>query len=128
MKKTAILFLAVVLLLSISVVALFGCSLFKGIKLDEVKSNLKNAGYEITVMTGEEYEKWEDADPFVTTGELETYLYAVKGSDYIHIFFFTNNDTASYNSDILVYPELYSGQSNNVIYYATKQARKDAKL
>ena len=128
MKKTKILILLVAVFMAISVVSLMGCGLFKEIKLSEVQANLKNAGYEVNVMTGEEYVQTEDADPFVTSGELETYLYAVKGNDLIHMFFYYTVDDASWDHDAMIYPGLLSGQSNRVVYFATKQARKDAKL
>ncbi len=128
MKKTKILILLVAVLMAISVVSLMGCGLFKEIKLSEVQANLKNAGYEVNVMTGEEYVQTEDADPFVSAAELETYLYAVKGNELIHVFFFYTIDQASWANDAMIYPTLYSGQSNKVVYFATKQARKDAKV
>ena len=128
MKKPSALLLIITILLMVSAVSFMGCGLFKEIKLSEVKTNLENANYTVTVMTGEQYVQTEDADPFVSAAELETYLYAVKGNELIHVFFFYTIDQASWANDAMIYPTLYSGQSNKVVYFATKQARKDAKL
>ena len=86
MKKTLSLLLAVSFL-TIIIVSVTGCNLFKPIELDEVKTTLKNAGYTVTVMTGDEYVETEDAVGAIGAYELETYLYAVKGEDAIPIFF-----------------------------------------
>lgn len=125
MKKIISISLAVVVL-ALSVLFVAGCSLFKGINLDEVKTNLKNAGYTVTVLTGNEYVETEDAVSAIASYELENYLYAVKGEDKIHIFFFDSIDTASFNSDFINFSGLLGGQSNEVIYRGTRQAIKDA--
>ena len=128
MKKTISLVLLVSLTLTAAVVAFAGCNLFKDIKVDEVKANLEKADYAVTVMTGEEYVQQEDADPFISSSELETYLHGVKGNEVMHLFVFKSVDTASRNSDSMTYAGLLSGQSNKVVYYATQQARSDAGL
>lgn len=125
MKKTCSVLL-VVTILALSLFFVTGCSLFKGIKLDEVQTNLKNAGYTVTVMTGVEYVETEDAVPAIASYELEKYLYAVKGEDKIHIFFFDTIDTASFNSDFINFSGMLGGQHNEVIYCGTRQAIKDA--
>ena len=125
MKKTITISLAVIVL-ALSLLSVTGCSLFKGINLDEVKTNLKNAGYTVTVMTGDEYVETDDAVPVIASYELEKYLYAVKGEDEIHVFFFDTIDTASFNSDFINFNGMLSGQHNEVIYRGTRQAIKDA--
>lgn len=127
MKKTSLI-LIVALLLVFSAVSLMGCGLFKEIKFDEVKANLENAGYQVTVLTGEEYVQREDAYPSIFASELEQYINAVKGEDHIEIFFFTTVDIASSNANFITGPGLYEGQSNKVVYIGTKQARSDAKI
>ena len=57
--------------LALFVISFAGCSLFKGIDLEEVKGNLENAGYTVSVMTGEEYIDTDDAVPAITSAELE---------------------------------------------------------
>ena len=129
MKKTGILFLIVAVLLTASVVALMGCSLFKDITVDEAKSNLESAGYEVTVMTGAEYDQLEEPPyPSIQNTLLVTYLTAKKGNDVIHMFFYDTINQAESAEAFLSDPDLLSGQSNKVIYLATRQARKDAKL
>ena len=125
MKKTVV-FLLIVTILTLSVISFAGCGLFKGIQLDEVKTNLENAGYTVTVMTGDEYVETEDAVPAIGSSELDNYLYAVKGEDEIHIFFFYTIDIASFNSDFIHIKSLLGGQINEVIYRGTRQAIKDA--
>ena len=125
MKKTITISLAVIVL-ALSLLSVTGCSLFKGINLDEVKTNLKNAGYTVTVMTGDEYVETDDAVPAIASYELEKYLYAVKGEDEIHVFFFDTIDTASFNSDFINFNGMLGGQHNEVIYRGTRQAIKDA--
>lgn len=128
MKKTLSLFLITVLLLTVAVVSFTACGLFKDITPDEAKKNLESAGYKVTITSGAEYVQREDAYMIFAESELETYLYAVKGSDVIHMFFFSSVDAASMSNDHLFDPDLYEGQNNKVVYLATKQARKDAKL
>ena len=125
MKKICSLLFAVSFL-ALSVISFAGCSLFTGIDLEEVKGNLENAGYTVNVMTGDEYVETDDAVLTITSAELEKYLYAVKGEDEIHIFFFINIDTASFNSDFIYINGLLGGQHNEVIYRGTRQAIKDA--
>ena len=85
MKKTLSLLFAVSFL-TIIIVSVTGCNLFKPIELDEVKTTLKNAGYTVTVMTGDEYVETEVAVGSFGAYELEKYLYAVKGAGIRHIF------------------------------------------
>ena len=124
MKKTGLLLLVATLLLTVCAVSFMGCRL-SSMSLDEAKSNLKEAGYEVTVMTAQEYVEAGNDDYF----GLETYLYAVKGSDKIYMYFFNTVDNASDSSTFITGGSgLYSGQNNELVYLATKQARKDAKL
>ena len=125
MKRICSLLFAVSFL-TLSVISFAGCSLFKGIDLEEVKGNLENAGYTVRVMTGDEYVETDDAVPAIASFELERYLYAVKGENEIHIFFFINTDTASFNSDFINFNGMLGGQNNEVIYSGTRQAIKDA--
>lgn len=125
MKKALSLLLAASFL-ALIIVSVAGCSLFKGIRLDEVKANLENAGYTVAVMTGDEYVETKDAVPAISAAKLEKYLYAVKGDDEIHIFFFNSINTASFNSDFIHINGLLGGQHNEVICCGTRQAIKDA--
>lgn len=128
MKKTISLALAAAILLAIAVVSFSGCR-FEDISLDEAKSNLEGAGYTVTVMSGEEFADSEKNTYMIMSSELNNYLYAVKGSESIHMFFFVNVDIASNNYSFMNGPDgLLGGQNNSVVYFATKQARKDAKL
>ena len=127
MKKITIALL-IAILSAFSAFSFVGCGLFKSIKLDEAKANLENAGYAVTVMTGEEYVETEDAVSAITSSELAEYLYAVKGGDEIRLFFFYTIDDASFNSDFIVFNGQLGGQSNEVLYRGTRQAIKDAGL
>ena len=127
MKKTGS-FILVAVMLVLFVVSLTGCGLFKSIDLNEVKENLENAGYTVTVMTGAEYEATDNAAPAVSSVDLNTYLYAVKGTDEIHLFFFVSVDAASANADFIYINSATRGQNNDVVYFASKQAKKDAKI
>ena len=127
MKKTAVLLL-IVTVLTLSVLSFTGCGLFNNTSFDQAKENLKNAGYTIIEMTGKEYEETPDALPSVTSVNLERYVHAVKGSDEIHIFLFTSIDAASSEYTFMHMDDLLGGQNNQVVYFATKQARTDSKL
>ncbi|MBO4353860.1 MAG: hypothetical protein J5860_02845 [Clostridia bacterium] len=127
MKKALSLLLAVSFL-ALMIVSVTGCNLFKPIDIDEVKTTLKNAGYTVTVMTGDEYVETDGAVAAIGAYELEKYLYAVKGEDVIHIFFFVDISTASFNSDFINFDNMLGGQNNEVIYRGTRQAIKDAGL
>lgn len=129
MKKIGLLFLVFTLLVASTVVLFTGCGLFKEITVEEAKANLEAAGYEVTVMPGIEYVDSDDNPyPFILSSELDYYLYAVKGDDLIHIFFFNSIDIASQNYSFMNDAKLLSGQHNKVVYLATKQARTDAKV
>ena len=125
--KKKVLALVLVLVLLVGVIAsLSACNMFKKIKLDEVKQNLENAGYEVTVLSGEAY--CEGENPYwLNSATLNQYLKGTKGEDIIEIFFFDSTDTASHVSDTIS-TDKYTGQSSEVFYIATKQARKDAGL
>ena len=128
MKKTITLLLTAAFLLTV-VASFSGCKLFKSMTLDEAKDNLDGAGYTVTVMTGQEYVDSDENTFGLMAAELENYLYASKGSDEIHLFFFVDVDTASRNYNFMIAPnKLLGGQSNKVVYFATRQARKDAKV
>ena len=127
MKRTAALLL-VVTILTLSVLSLTGCGLFKITSFDEAKANLENAGYTVTELTGEEYVETPDALLSVSSATLERYLYAVKGSDEIHVFLFSTINTASNEATFMHMDGLLSGQNNQIVYFATKQARTDSQL
>ena len=128
MKKTLPLLLAVTILV-LSVFSFASCDLFKSIELDETKANLEAAGYTVTVISGEDYVQRDDAFPTIISSELSDYLYAVKGDEQIKIFFFYSTDDASDNYDFMQDNDLNrKGQNNNVVYLATSQAAKDAKV
>ena len=130
MKKTISALLVVAVLSAVIIASFAGCDLFKSISLDEVQANLKEAGYEVTVLTGKEYVESEDKKyDTIMEFELNNYLYAVKGKEEIHMYFFASTDIASYYEDSMtIGSTLYTGQSNELVYLGTKQARKDAKL
>lgn len=126
MKKIVSTLLIVTFLVALAAVTLTGCSLFKSISLDDVRGKLEDAGYTVTVMTGDEYVETEDAVSTIMAFELDHYLYAVKGEDVIHLFFFTSTDEASDNLSFISFKGLSQGQHNEVVYAATKQAKADA--
>ena len=127
MKRIISSLIAVALLAAIAVATLTACGLFKSITFDEAKENLENAGYEVTVMSGEEFVDWEENPyPFIMAHELENYLHAVKDDDEIYLYFFASVDQASDNYEFMTDKKLSGGQNNKVVYFATKQAKKDA--
>ncbi len=100
----------------------------KAISKDEANTNLLNAGYKVEIMDGDEFEE-SDENKFLIFGfELEYYLYAEKDEDEIHMFFFISIDAASENEPFIYYDGLKGGQINNLVYYGTKQAIKDAQI
>ncbi len=125
--KTKLLKISSFLLLLLSLFTLTSCNL-KGLTLDEAKANLEAAGYEVKIIDGATYCDSDQNEFFLFSSELENYLYAEKGDDKIHMFFFYTIDQASRNSDFIDYPDLLGGQTNQLVYCATRQARKDAKL
>lgn len=127
MKKTAVLLL-IVTVLTLSVLSFAGCGLFNNTSFDEAKENLKNAGYTVTELTGEEYVETPEALPSVSSATLERYVHAVKDSDEIHIFLFRTVQIASDEYTFMHMEGLLGGQNNQVVYFATKQARTDSKL
>ena len=129
MKRIVSIVLVTLFLFALSAFCFGGCGLFKSISLEEAKSNLESAGYEVTVMSGDDFVDLDDNGfPTITSSELKNYLYAVKGEDLIHIFFFYTTDDASDNADFIDAPKLLRGQTNEVVYLGTKQAQKDAKI
>ena len=128
MKKTVSALLIVATLLAIAALAMTGCALFKSITPEEAKTKLEEAGYQVSIMTGKEYVETDDAIPALSDIDLEYFLYAIKGNEVIYLFFFDSVDSASDNANFIFDSGLTSGQSNNVVYLATKQARKDAGL
>ena len=129
MKKRIATLLLVVLILAVSVTGLMGCGLFNTVTFEEVESNLNAAEYTVTVMSGKDYiESDKNPYPFLNEAELESYLYAVKGDDEIHVYYFRSIDIAENNYSFMSNSNLLGGQNNQIVYFATKQARKDAKV
>ena len=126
MKKNIISVFTIVLLL-VSLFMLASCS-FNAPKVEDVKANLEAIGYTVTVKTGSEYVNSDENEFNLTEAELDSYLYAKKGDDEIYMFYFFSIDLAEANKDFMNFPKLLSGQTNELIYFATRQARKDAKL
>ena len=129
MKKTISLLLIATLLLGITVACFSGCDLFHTLTIEEAEANLKEAGYTVTIKDGAEYAESDENTYYLNAAELDKYLYAEKGEDVIYMFFFNSIDLASHNYEFMIAPnKLLGGQSNNLVYFATRQARKDAKL
>ena len=126
MKKNLLKAMTFVLLLA-SLFVLASCS-FTTPTVEESKATLEAAGYTVTVRSGSEYTNSDDCEWPINDAELEYYLYAKKDSDEIYMFYFYTIDQAEFNKDFIHYNGLLSGQSNELIYFATKQARKDANL
>ena len=127
MKKSIAIVLIVAVLAAIAVSAV-GCNLFKDISIDEVKSNLEAADYQVEVLTGAQYIE-QSGNPYLLNDfDLDAYLCGVKGEEKIELFVFSSTDTASNNYDFMHSDLPASGQSNKVVYFATKQAQKDAQL
>ena len=120
--------ITVVLLLLFVALTLSSCGLFKSITVEDAKANLKAAGYEITVMSGEEYVDSSSEYPTIMSSELETYVYGKKGEDEIQLFFFYYINDASSNYSFMNNSKLLGGQSNELVYFGTRQAIKDAGL
>lgn len=127
LRTTFVLLIVVVLTLAC---LLCSCNLFKSVSAADAETNLKNAGYDVTPMTAAQYLASEDADEFIFESELDAYIYAKKGDDVIYMFFFTSTQNASNNYDRMStdFISLTSGQSNELVYFGTKQAIKDAGL
>ncbi len=127
MKRTFLKILSLFLCLSV-VGILSGCNL-KGLTVDEAKANLEAAGYTVTVRDGEEFVDSGDCQfDTIFSVELEKYLYAEKGEEKIHMYFFVTVDTASRNYDFMYMDGLRTGQNNKTVYFGTKQAIKDSKI
>lgn len=108
-------------------VGLFGCRL-TSISVEEAKSNLEAAGYEVRLVEGSE---WADSEenpyPTIMSTELDKYLEAKKDDEVIYMYFFYFTDDAS-NNYTFMNSKYTSGQNNNLVYFGTKQAIKDAGL
>ena len=130
MKLRTVLAILLVVVVLASIFALAGCNLFKSVTANQSEANLKNAGYDVTVMTGAQYVASDDADPFIFESELNNYIYAKKGDEVIYLFFFTtvNNASSNYDRMSIDYNSLRSGQSNELVYFGTKQAIADCGL
>ena len=119
---------SILLSLLVALISISGCS-FSGLTVDEAKTNLTEAGYEVRVMNGGEYlDSDENEFQTIIEAELDYYLYATKGEDKIYMFFFVSTDVASNNYSFMNMDGLRSGQNNSVVYFGTKQAIKDSKI
>ena len=129
MKKTISLLLIVALISVFAAFSFAGCGLFNTVTADEAVAKLTDAKYQVTVMTGAEYVESNQYEfEMISASDLQTYIYAVKGDDVIKMFFFDSLATADAMSNYINDDKLLSGQSNELIYLATKQARKDVGL
>ena len=126
MKQRKVSAIIISIILVVCAVSMMGCDFFKSVSADEAKANLQNAGYTIAIeMSGNEF----DRNKFnLTSGELEKYIYAYKGDDKIHIYVFRSIADAENNYSFMIESNLLGGQSNEIVYFATKQARKDAQF
>ena len=117
-----------VLCMALFVMSFLGCR-FAPLSIEEAKSNLENAGYEVKIVDGSTFvDSKENPYPFIFASELEKYLVATKDSEEIHMYFFYNVDQASNNYSMMTNSKLSSGQNNQLVYFGTKQAIKDAGL
>lgn len=122
--KLSVKLLSVFVLLFI-VFSFFGCGLFKSVSFTDAKTKLEEAGYEVKTMTGEEYvDSEENQFPTILASELENYLYAKNGEEEIYMFYFYSMGDADSNESFMQMDKLLSGRSNELIYFATKEARK----
>ena len=126
MKKIVKLF--IILFIGLFAMVLVGCR-FAPLSIEEAKTNLENAGYEVTIIDGSTFVESED-NPymFLISAELENYLVATKDQEEIHLYFFYTTNQASDNYSFMNDPKLSSGQNNQLVYFGTKQAIKDAGL
>ena len=84
--------------------------------------------YTVTEMTGEEYIEMPDALPSASSADMERCIRAIKGSDESQIFLFAAIEIASTEKEFVSMKWRLSGQNNEIVYFATKQAGKDSKL
>lgn len=110
------------------VIAFAGCRLAP-LPMSEAETNLKNAGYEVTIVDGTTFAD-SDENPFLflVGTELENYLEAKKDDDVIYMYYFYSIDSASDNYTFMSYSNLRSGQNSKLVYFGTKQAITDAGL
>ncbi|MBO7078424.1 MAG: hypothetical protein J6W64_01280 [Bacilli bacterium] len=128
MRKITIKILSLIAALTL-VLALASCGLFKSVTKEEAKSNLEAAGYKVTVVDGNTFADSDENEFNVFSSELDTYMYAVKGEDKIKMYFFVSTDIATRNADFMFNTDgLLSGQANELVYFGTRQAIKDAGL
>lgn len=109
--------------------ALTSCSFF-GLSCDQARTNLEEAGYNVTVIDGMDFD-YESCPVYSATiigSEIDKYLVAEKGDDVIYMWFFYFLDDASDEYTFMSHKTFKSGQNNNVVYFGTKQAIKDSKI
>lgn len=104
-----------------------GCNIF-GVSEDQAKENLVAAGYELEVLDGATYCNSDQNQFNLFETDLVTYIHATKGDDEIYLFYFWSIDDASFNYGFMSMRGLRSGQSNELVYFGTKQAVKDCGL
>ena len=109
------------------IIMLAGCRL-KSLPLNEAKSILEEKGYAVRVVEGSEFTESSENKFNLFASELENYLEARKDDDVIYMYFFYFIDNASSNYQFMSEPNLRAGQLNELVYFGTKQAIKDAGL
>ena len=127
MKKTISTLILLLFVVVIPLCSFTACDLFKSISFTETKANLQDAGYNVIEMTGEEFVESEyNKNNNIFESELEHFIYATKGDDVIKLYFFKTINIASSNYESMHDDKLLAAQKNEVVYFATKQAKKDA--
>ena len=113
--------------LVLSFVALFSLTScrFNTPTIEEEKGLMTEAGYTITLTTGEDVETNNKETPLYGLIGIESCLYAKKDSDEIYMMWFSSIEMAS---DLMMNTKLRTGQINEFAYAGTAQAIKDAKL
>ena len=123
--KKILSFLVAVLML----VTLASCSFF-GLTVEQAEANLNDAGYEVHVIAGADFN--EDECPInvgtMLSSEIDYYLWAKKGDDEIYLFFFPDSERASDALMTMSHKTFKSGSNSGTVYFGTKQAIKDSKI
>ena len=109
---------------SIFLFCLASCS-FSAPSIKEEKGVLTEAGYTVTVTSGDDIDTTSKDTPLYGLVGVEDCLYAQKDSDEIYLIYFVST---SFASDSMIYTKLKVGQINQLVYTGTAQAIKDAKL
>ena len=113
--------------LGLSLVALFALTScrFNAPTIDEEKNHLTEAGYTVTLTSGEDIDNTNKDTPLYGLIGIEDCLYAQKDDNEIYLMWFSSIELAS---DLSISTKLRTGQINEFVFAGTKQAIKDAKL